>query len=303
MADTRSLYKSAEGHAAVMAWYDCALQNIGVDYQSLIFDTRYGETHVIACGPQDAPPLLLVEGLGGNALLWKPQLSVFLKNFRVYAVDVIGQTGRSAPTRPPHTGPAYAEWLVDVLDALRVERTNVVGISFGGRLTLKLGAHAPHRIIKAVLLSPIGLVAMDFKLFLRLLPTGLNLNPSGGETARRLIRTLFTLPETTACREVEDLFVLFGKHYRQESISGLPMAFPLPQAELRRFNVPTLLLMGQREQLFNPRRVIERAQKILPDLREADLIPDAGHILNYDQTDIVNYDQTDIVNDRILSFL
>jgi pimeloyl-ACP methyl ester carboxylesterase len=295
MADIRSLYKSAAGHAAVMAWYDNALRNIGVDYQSLTLDTRYGETHVIACGPQDAPPVLLIEGLGGNALLWKPQLPVLSKSLRVYAVDVIGQTGRSAPTRPPHTGTAYAEWLVEVLDALHVERVSVVGISLGGRLTLKLGAYAPQRVIKTILLSPIGLVTMDFRLFLRILPIGLNLNPSGGETMRRLVRALFTIPETAACREVEDLFVLFGRYYRQQSLNGLPMVFPLPQAELRRFTVPTLLLMGQREQLFNPQRVIERARKLLPDLRETALVPDAGHILNYDQPEKVN--------ERILKFL
>jgi len=111
----KTIYKSSEGYTALMAFYDANLKRWPVPYECLTVPTRHGETHLIASGEPDAPPLVLIRGAGGNALLWAPAIVHLSRNFRTYAVDVIGESGKSAPTRPTYKGAAYGEWMVDVL--------------------------------------------------------------------------------------------------------------------------------------------------------------------------------------------
>ncbi len=101
----------------MMAWYDAALERLSVPYQSFSVPTRLGETHLVAVGAQDAPPLVLVQGLGGNAMLWEPQLAALARAFRVYALDVVGQTGKSAPPPPPPPDGKFFQWVVHIFGA------------------------------------------------------------------------------------------------------------------------------------------------------------------------------------------
>ena len=52
------MYKTPEGEAEIRALYDEALAGLGLGYESLTVGTRLGDTHVIALGPEGAPPLL-----------------------------------------------------------------------------------------------------------------------------------------------------------------------------------------------------------------------------------------------------
>jgi len=64
--------------------------------------------------------------------------------------------------------------------------------------------------------------------------------------------------------------------------------------ELKQIDHPALLLIGDGEMIYNPQKVIQRAQQWLPDLT-AEIIPNAGHLLIMDQPEIINA--------RILKFL
>lgn len=53
-----SIYKSPEGEAEILALYDEALAELGTGYASLRVGTRYGDTHVLAIGPEDGTPVV-----------------------------------------------------------------------------------------------------------------------------------------------------------------------------------------------------------------------------------------------------
>ena len=55
-----SIYKSPEGEAEILALYGEALAALGSEHRSLTVGTRYGDTHVLAVGPGDAPPVLFL---------------------------------------------------------------------------------------------------------------------------------------------------------------------------------------------------------------------------------------------------
>ena len=57
--------------------------------------------------------------------------------------------------------------------------------------------------------------------------------------------------------------------------------------ELRRISVPTLLLFGEHEVINSVDAVIKRAARLPPNFH-IEIIPNAGHALDYDQPEIVN---------------
>jgi pimeloyl-ACP methyl ester carboxylesterase len=104
-----SPFKSAEGEAAYKAAYDRILALWGVAYECLEVSTRFGITHVMASGPKDAPPLILLHGMGASSTFWFPNISELSPRFRTFAVDVIGDLGKSGPTNPPKNRSQYGD--------------------------------------------------------------------------------------------------------------------------------------------------------------------------------------------------
>jgi pimeloyl-ACP methyl ester carboxylesterase len=150
------IYKSAAGERAVRERTLELLRDWPLPSQHLRLPTREGETSVVACGPESAPPLLLFHGSGANAVMWMGDVADWAKHFRVYAVDMIGEPGLSAPSRPPLASDAYALWLDDVLNGLSIARASLAGVSLGGWLALDYATRRPERVERLALLRPGG---------------------------------------------------------------------------------------------------------------------------------------------------
>lgn len=281
-----SIYKSSTSHAALMDFYEANLKQWPVPYTSLTIPTRYGETHLIASGSPDAPPLMLLRGAGGNALLWAPTVKYLSRAFRTYAVDVIGESGKSAPTRPPYNGPAYGEWMVDVLDGLEIDRASVAGTSRGGWLTLKIAQAAPIRVECIVPMCAEGLSPVSLAFLRHIFPV---LVLPGRKTVTRLLRFL-TPPGLPVHPYLIEERVMVYKTFRQ-SMSRPPV---FTDEELRRITAPTLLLYGEHDAVYDLNAIRKRAAR-LPGNFHFEIIPNAGHVLDYDQPEAVSV--------RILKFI
>lgn len=290
-----TVYRTPNGQRAMLAWYDACLAALPVPCESLTVPTRHGETHLLACGPADAPPLVLLHGTEGSALSWRHQIAALSAAHRVYALDVIGSAGKSAPVRPDYDGAGYAEWLADVLDALQLDAATFIGISNGCWLIFKLAALAADRIRRAVLLSVNGMVPVRFPFHLaryRLADTLRNLAADYLLT-RTLVRRAYLLSvppgQPLDEHEIEWLYVL-ARHYHFKYPPGR-----LSDDDQRLLTAPTLLLMGERDLFFDRRAAIAQARRVLPGLRRAEILPGAGHGMIIDRPAVVNA--------RILDFL
>ncbi len=94
-------------------------------------------------------PVLFLHGLGGTRRSWEPQLRSLGARFRCIAWDMPGY-GHSTPISRL-TFSAIAGRLVDLLDALEVERVTLVGLSFGGMHALHTALLHPDRVERLVL--------------------------------------------------------------------------------------------------------------------------------------------------------
>src|SRR5215510_8448387 len=95
-----SAFKTPEGEAAYLEAYDAAMKLLPVSYEEMTIQSRFGLTHVVISGPKDAPPLVLLHGYMATSTMWSPNIEDFSKEYRVYAVDVMGQPSRSIPDEP-----------------------------------------------------------------------------------------------------------------------------------------------------------------------------------------------------------
>jgi pimeloyl-ACP methyl ester carboxylesterase len=283
------VYKSRAGYEALMAWYDAALERLAVPHEVITIDTRYGETHVIAAGPSDRLPVVFLHGWNGNSMMWEHQIPIFAKEYRVYAPDTIGQVGKSAPVRPSQRGPGYAEWLVDLLDALVLDQASFVGISGGAWLTLKLATLAVERISKAVLLSAAGFTPPTARFMLRALAMASAMTFAPTQAASQFGR----LPKPPGQPVNSDFLELFDLLISHQKNQQPPVV--LSDGDLKKLTAPTLLLMGQYEAVLGPQAVLAKARSVLPNLVSAEIIPDAGH-------DLIS-DRPNVVNERLLKFL
>lgn len=264
----QSLYKTPEGERAVMALYDTALAHWPVPYETRTIPTRHGNTFVIAGGSETAQALVLLHGAGTNSAIWAGDVAEYSRHYRVYAVDLLGEAGRSAPNRPAWDSPAYAEWLDDVLNALQVEKAVLVGISQGGWTSLKYAVYKPERVEKLVLLTPGGVVPDKLSFFFKAI--GLSLLGKWG--ARRMVRMIYgsqPIPDG-----VEDIMNTVTSNFKPR-VGVLPI---FTDDELRRLTMPTLLIGGDQDTLRDLNKIAARLGLFLPQL-EVTIIPGAGHAL------------------------
>ncbi|KAF5422297.1 MAG: Pimeloyl-ACP methyl ester carboxylesterase, partial [Candidatus Methanocomedens sp.] len=101
MSKSSSIFKTPEGQAKYLAAYDATLALWSVPYESLDVPTRFGSTHIIISGPKDAPPLVLLHGANDSATVWYPNIADLSRNYRTYALDTIGDVGKSVASHLP----------------------------------------------------------------------------------------------------------------------------------------------------------------------------------------------------------
>ncbi len=109
----------------------------------------YYEEH----GAAGAPPVIFSSGLGGSASYWTPNIPAFAEHFRVIAYDHRG-TGRSDRALPAMVSvDDFADDVLDLMDALGIEQTHLVGHAAGGVAGLAIALKAPERLDRLVVVN------------------------------------------------------------------------------------------------------------------------------------------------------
>lgn len=273
------IFKSAEAEARMLAVYDKAMKLWPVPFERRDISTRYGSTHVIVSGPQDASPLVLLHCALMTSAIWSPIISVLSKDHRTYAVDVIGDVGRTVPSNPPTTEREFANWLVEVYDGLGIEKAKMLAWSFGGFVGTNFAIHEPDRVVKLGLLAPFatfvkGGIGFLFGFIPFIVPTRF--------TSRFFERKL-CYQSDFGCEEHSE--ILYERFRSAKVLFKVPPRV-FTDKELQKLTMPTLLLIGEQEFLYNAKRAVDRAHHVLPN-GDVELISKCNHAIVSDQTEYV----------------
>lgn len=145
MTSLTSPFRSATGEAEYLAAYEATMRLWPVQYESLDISSRFGSTHLVVCGPTDAPPLVLLHCFFTSLTIWAHNIADLSRDYRVYAPDMMGQPSRSIPDQPVRNRKEMAEWVTGVVDGLGLRRFDLAGYSYGGFAALNYSIYAQDR--------------------------------------------------------------------------------------------------------------------------------------------------------------
>lgn len=139
-------------------------------------DTSRGRISISEAG--SGPVALMIHGLGATKVSFLPTLAALAPNgHRAIAVDLPGFGDSDKPLLGTYDARFFAQSMTVLLDALELDRVDVIGNSMGGRVALELGLSAPERVNRLVMLAPAlaWLRARPFAPYLRLVAPQLGL--------------------------------------------------------------------------------------------------------------------------------
>jgi 3-oxoadipate enol-lactonase len=108
--------------------------------------------HYHVDGPRSAPALVLSGSLGTTLAMWEPQLAALAERFRVVRYDHPGHGGSQVPAGPVSIDD-FGRGVVELLDALDLDRAAFCGLSLGGIVGMWLGSRVPERLTRLALAS------------------------------------------------------------------------------------------------------------------------------------------------------
>jgi 3-oxoadipate enol-lactonase len=112
-------------------------------------DTRHGCIHYVEEG--SGKPLVLLHSNGASVHQYADTMAGFAQNWRVIAMDMPGH-GDSDPITKHYSIEMYADAVIALLDALKIDKAAVAGDSVGGSICIALSRDHAHRI-NAVVIS------------------------------------------------------------------------------------------------------------------------------------------------------
>jgi pimeloyl-ACP methyl ester carboxylesterase len=278
------VFRTERNRAEMMAIYDEATENWPVPFEDLFVATRYGKTHVIASGDPSLPPLVLVHPMGVGAIAWSSIMAALCEKRRVYALDTIGDAGKSELTDTDHhpkKGRDYSSWLDDVFAGLGVAKPDIVGGSMGGWIAMNHAINAPDRVRRLVLLGPMGLPSFRATAGVLGPMMWYVLRPTEAKLERIISRSLGDGERVN--REFRPWMRILGTCKPR---LGQPVH--IPARELRKIQVPTLVFLGGKDGLIGSAAAAARRARRNISGCEIEILPGAGHAMSVDEPEFVS---------------
>ena len=120
-----------------------------------------GNTVRVLADGQGPRNLTLIHGLGARADRWQRNLPAFAEaGFRCVAADLPGHGFSFKRGDFPFSVQSCTDLTLRLLDTLEIERTAVIGTSFGGYIGAMMACAIPDRVSALVLVGSIGIVPL-----------------------------------------------------------------------------------------------------------------------------------------------
>lgn len=294
-------WDSAEGHDRYLEAYDRALADLPEPDEAFDVRTDYGLVRIYrfastqpestqqestepestqADGDESeddaaAPvgPLVLIPGRSSGVPVWADNLPSLREMGDVYALDLLGEPGKSIQEKPIESEADQAAWLDQTLADLPEDRFHVVGLSIGGWSAVNLALHTTEHVFALTLLDP-PFVFSDIPVgtVLRTIPVSVPWTP-------RSWRDAFS-SYTAGGAPVEDVpvarMIEAGmQHYRLR----LPAPTRIAEEDLADLDVPVLALLAGQSVMNDPDTAADTATRVL-GAETVRVYEDASHALN-----------------------
>jgi pimeloyl-ACP methyl ester carboxylesterase len=272
----KSLYKSEFGKKEILDLYDQKLNDLGIEYKYLVLDSDFGETNIIICGESSKPPLFLVHGSNGCAPIALETYPSLQKDFQVFAIDVLAQPNRSAETRLSMKDSSYGKWINELISKLELKNVTMVGFSFGGLIILKTLIQNEKNIKEVFLTAPAFIVNGNplvafCKVFI---PMKMYIKTHKTKYIEKFLKVLFSDKDEFALNYLSKVFLHFNMDFTPVPI--------IKKEEAQFIKTPITLIAAKNDFMFPGVKMIKRANKIFPSLKNSVLLENSKHVQNRD---------------------
>jgi len=275
-----SIFFTPQVQEEMMAIYDAKLAQWPTPYETKFVDTSYGKIHVIIGGPEDAPPVLLLNAGQMAGWSWIANVGALNKQYRTYVVDTIGEPGKSELSDINHFPKNGADWsdlLVEITDELGIEKAYVIGASNGGFLALNYAIHYPERIEKMVLLGAMGLTPSTNENIMRIALA--QMFPLKWVQDNTIQWSFGDNPELRS--QIDQWFLLVFQTAPQQS-----PPVTMTAEELHQVNVRTLAVLGTEDNLMGDLEKVRELASNVPGIEIVEI--DASHLMGLEEPETCN---------------
>jgi pimeloyl-ACP methyl ester carboxylesterase len=239
-------------------------------------------------GEPDAPPLLLLHGVGTNAMHWRFQFAGLSDRFRVIAWNAPGYMLSDNLKKESPDGRDYADAVVDFLAAAGVTACDVLANSFGSRIAQCVAWFHPGRINRMVLTgTAIGQRGMTDEARANLLASRQAQVAAGGYGFGDRVAALIG-PDTS-----KETIALIQHVLRATNPEGFLRAARFLASNTytpdfaSRLTMPILLIQGDADRITPLAPNAAVLARALPHAR-LEMLPGTGHLPEVEQWRVVN---------------
>ncbi len=237
-------------------------------------------------------PVLMLHGSGvgvSGYANWRYTMPEIGRRFRAIAIDMVGFGYSACPPDAQYSLDYWVDHVIRFLDAMEIEKTHLLGNSFGGGLALALTARHPERVARTALMGAIGTTFT--------MPQAFNAG-HGYEPALEKMRTLlknFTYhPENITDEAVQLRYDTSTRPGYQATFEKLfpgtreqkMLAMVTPDEQIRAIRNEVLLIHGREDRVV-PTETSERLFRLIPRA-ELHMFGQCGHWSHIDQAERFN---------------
>ena len=123
------------------------------------FSWQYGNIFYKLAGMENpGPPLVFVHGIGAGAssFMWRRNFDALARNFRVYALDLLGFGFSDKPAGAPYSADLYTELVADFIREVAIAPAHLIASSLGAAYSIRVADEQPELASSLILVAPTG---------------------------------------------------------------------------------------------------------------------------------------------------
>jgi len=239
-------------------------------------------------GPKKAPVIIFIHGFPLNKSMWDKQSEKLKGSYRVIAYDIRGH-GDTDLGAIDFSIDLFAQDLIDFMDALKIEKTMLCGLSMGGYIALNAIEKHPNRF-SALILSDTNCTADSSEAKENRIKTIEGIKENGvKKLADGLIPKLFAPESFKTYSEgiavVKELIVKTPKQSLYNSLHAMANRKETC-SKLPEIKIPVLIIVGKEDKITPPEAANAMHEKIKDSSLQ--IIPNAGHLSNLENQEDFN---------------
>ncbi len=239
--------------------------------------TKLGPLSVAATG--DGPPILWIHAFPLSGAMWRGQVEA-IRGFRHVVPDLPG-FGKSPVPKSAYTLDDVADALAAALDALKIEKAAVAGLSMGGYVLFALLRRRTSAVSAALLCDTKASADGDEAKENREKFARVVLEKGADFAAREMPGKLLTPDADPAVVAAVEAMIRANPKEGIAAAQRAMAARPDSTSLLASLRVPTLVLVGSKDTLTPPAES-EKMAAAVPGARLA-VIPGGGHLTNLER--------------------